>query len=157
MPNRHNVKSSKTHCTGRSTLSLWSTEGLTAVIQARVLQWAGHTLSWMAWSCRLFPPRVIQFRFHVRSDNDGSQGTVIGYDAFTQRGFVSRAGFKDASFSGISARDYYVALELNTQGGVSLRVLLDWSAVDASGGHGGEGTYCTDFPERGESGCFDID
>lgn len=75
-------------------------------------------------------------RFLVRSSNDGSQGTVIGYDASTRRVFVDRTNSGDISFSSLFPGIYYANLEPDEQGKVTLRVLLDWSSVEVFGGRG---------------------
>lgn len=75
-------------------------------------------------------------RFLVRSGKDGSQGTVIGYDASTRRVFVDRTNSGDISFSSLFPGTYYANLEPDEQGKVTLRVLLDWSSVEVFGGRG---------------------
>jgi len=75
-------------------------------------------------------------RFFVRSTEDGSQGTVIGYDATAQRIFVDRINSGDSSFSSLFPGIYYATLKPDAQGKVTIRVLLDWSSVEVFGGHG---------------------
>lgn len=75
-------------------------------------------------------------RFLVRSSKDGSQGTVIGYDASTRRVFVDRTNSGDISFSSLFPGIYYANLEPDKQGKITLRVLLDWSSVEVFGGRG---------------------
>jgi beta-fructofuranosidase/levanase len=77
-----------------------------------------------------------QLQFLVRSSEDGSQGTVIGYDATARRVFVDRMNSGDISFNSLFPGIYYAPLRPDAQGKVTIRVLLDWSSVEVFGGQG---------------------
>lgn len=75
------------------------------------------------------------FRLLVRSNADGSQATVIGYDASTQQIFVDRTNSGDVRFNSVFPGIYYAPLA-PVDGKVALRVLVDWSSVEVFGGQG---------------------
>jgi sucrose-6-phosphate hydrolase SacC (GH32 family) len=75
-------------------------------------------------------------RLLVRSNKDGSQATVIGYDASTQQLFVDRTNSGDVNFDPVFPGIYSAALIPDAHGRVSLRVLVDWSLVEVFGGQG---------------------
>ncbi|OBT59301.1 hypothetical protein VE04_00359 [Pseudogymnoascus sp. 24MN13] len=75
-------------------------------------------------------------RFHVRSNDDSSQSTVIGYDASTQQVFVDRTNSGDVDFNSLFPGIYYASLKPDAHGIVTLRVLVDWSSVEVFGGRG---------------------
>ena len=88
-------------------------------------------------------------RFLVRANEDGSKGTVIGYDAKMQKLFVDRTNSGDASFSALFAGVYTSPLEPDALGKVSIRVLLDWSSVEVFGGQGESVVTAQIFPSEG--------
>jgi len=88
-------------------------------------------------------------RFLVRANEDGSQGTVIGYNANTQQLFIDRTKSGDMSFSAIFASVYTAPLKPDAQGKVSIRVLLDWSSVEVFGGQGESTITAQIFPSEG--------
>ncbi|KUL91791.1 hypothetical protein ZTR_01352 [Talaromyces verruculosus] len=75
-------------------------------------------------------------RLLVRSSKDGSQATVIGYDASTQQFFVDRTNSGDVNFAPVFPGTYSAALIPDAHGRVTLRVLVDWSLVEVFGGQG---------------------
>ena len=85
--------------------------------------------------------------FLVRSNEDGSRGTVIGYDAKTERLFVDRLNSGDAGFSPLFPAVYSDTLRPDSQGKVNIRVLLDWSSIEVFGGHGESVITAQIFPD----------
>ncbi|GIC94965.1 uncharacterized protein Aud_002296 [Aspergillus udagawae] len=83
----------------------------------------------------------------VRSNEDGSKATVIGYDAATQQLFVDRTNLGDVSFNTVFPGIYYAALTPDTRGKVTLRVLVDWSLVEVFGGQGESVITAQIFPK----------
>jgi beta-fructofuranosidase/levanase len=84
-------------------------------------------------------------RLFVRSNKNGSQVTVIGYDTSTQQLFIDRTNSGDANFDPVFPGTYSAALILDTHGSVRLRVLVDWSLVEV---FGGQGNYSADIFQR---------
>jgi beta-fructofuranosidase/levanase len=93
------------------------------------------TLTFNVISTGSSTPGDSTIRFLVRSSADGSQATVIGYDASTQQLFVDRRNSGDVSFDSVFPGIYYAPLD-PTEGKVTLRVLVDWSLVEVFGGLG---------------------
>jgi sucrose-6-phosphate hydrolase SacC (GH32 family) len=61
---------------------------------------------------------------------------VIGYDATAQRVFVDRMNSGDISFNSLFPGIYYASLRPDSQGKITIRVLLDGSSVEVFGGQG---------------------
>lgn len=94
-----------------------------------------------------------QLRLLLRSSKDGSpQQTVIGYDATAQRVFVDRMNSGDVSFNPLFTGIYYASLRPDSQGKVTIRVLLDWSSVEVFGGQGESVITAQIFPSDANQG-----
>ncbi|KAL5050885.1 hypothetical protein BDW71DRAFT_194020 [Aspergillus fruticulosus] len=77
-----------------------------------------------------------EFGISVAATRDYSQETRVGYDFSTQQVFVDRTRSGEVSFDGTFASVYYAPLAPSSEGTVSLRILVDWSAVEVFGGQG---------------------
>lgn len=86
-----------------------------------------------------------QFGIIVRASSESAEQTLVGYDFETEELFVDRTASGDVGFDGSFGGVYRAPLAAN-EGNVTMRVLADWSSVEAFGGEGEVAITAQIFP-----------
>lgn len=87
-----------------------------------------------------------EFGVVVQATANLTQQTRVGYDFNTRKMFVDRRMSGNVSFDDTFPSVYHAPLSPSSDGKVKLRILVDWSSVEVSGGEGESTLTAQVFP-----------